>query len=163
MLQDNYLQDNAVERERLRSMVAKLTPEDLQQSIGHGWTVAAALAHLAYWDGLVLGWLEEWDAQGIRTASQLSRWRESLRLEDNNDKMLPAWLAMPVEDVRRDVLLTTGALDQALEALDPAFLQTIGATLISRVGNRPWFVDRAAHRREHLDEIERHRDRSDIS
>ena len=155
MAQNSYLRDNAQERERLRAIVARLNDDDLRRSIGHGWTVSAALAHLAYWDRLVVGWLADWERLGIRTAPQLSVWRESLHLEDNNDEMLPQWLAMPGDAVVRDVLHTAETLDQRLEALDPAFFQTICATLISRVGNRPWLIDRATHRREHLDEIER--------
>lgn len=154
-MQDSYLRNNALERERLRAVVAGLSSADMQRSIGHGWTVSAALAHLAFWDRHVLAWLEEWEKQEIRTAGQLNDWLEKNRRETSNDDMLPQWLAMPGDAAARDALLAAEALDNALEALDPAFAQTVCSTILSRVGNRPWVIDRATHRREHVTEIER--------
>ena len=45
-----FVADNAQERERLISLVARLTDEELSLPLGNGWTIAVALAHLAFWD-----------------------------------------------------------------------------------------------------------------
>ena len=47
---DNLLRQNARSTERLRALVARLEGADLDRSLGGGWTVAYALAHLAFWD-----------------------------------------------------------------------------------------------------------------
>ena len=47
---DTHLVHNAESTERLRALVARLDDADLQRSLGGGWTVAYALAHLAFWD-----------------------------------------------------------------------------------------------------------------
>ena len=42
-----YVAENAQERQRLRSLVGRLTDEELELHLGNGWTVAVAFAHLA--------------------------------------------------------------------------------------------------------------------
>ncbi len=44
-----YIQRNDASRERLRSLLDRLTDDDLRQHVGE-WTVAMSLAHLAFWD-----------------------------------------------------------------------------------------------------------------
>ena len=41
---------NGESTERLRAVVARLGDDDLKRSLGDGWTVGFALAHLAFWD-----------------------------------------------------------------------------------------------------------------
>jgi hypothetical protein len=45
-----FIVENARDRERLRNLVARTTDEELSLPLGEGWTIAAALAHLAFWD-----------------------------------------------------------------------------------------------------------------
>lgn len=45
-----HLQRNAEATNRLGGLVERLTEADLERSLGGGWTVAFALAHLAFWD-----------------------------------------------------------------------------------------------------------------
>ena len=47
---DPQLQRNAEATRRLAALVARLGAPDLERSLGGGWTVAFALAHLAFWD-----------------------------------------------------------------------------------------------------------------
>ena len=44
------LRQNAESTNRLRAVVARLDEADLERSLGGGWTVGFALAHLAFWD-----------------------------------------------------------------------------------------------------------------
>jgi len=55
-----FLAENAQERERLRSLVGRLTDEELSLPLGNGWTVAVALAHLAFWDQRSLSLMRKW-------------------------------------------------------------------------------------------------------
>jgi hypothetical protein len=41
-----YTRENAIERERLNAVTAKLTEEDLNRELPNGWSVATKLAHL---------------------------------------------------------------------------------------------------------------------
>ena len=47
---DPDLLRNAEETRRLGDLVARLDAADLARSLGGGWTVAFAFAHLAFWD-----------------------------------------------------------------------------------------------------------------
>ncbi len=42
--------ENAQERRRLGELVGRLTDEEMCLEAGAGWTVAALLAHMAFWD-----------------------------------------------------------------------------------------------------------------
>ncbi|MXY88834.1 MAG: hypothetical protein F4Y92_08245 [Dehalococcoidia bacterium] len=47
---DEDLQRNDAATSRLSALVERLQMADLERSLGGGWTVAFALAHLAFWD-----------------------------------------------------------------------------------------------------------------
>src|SRR5262249_33564095 len=42
--------NNERERERLKALVGRLGEAELRRPLSHGWTVADALVHLAFWD-----------------------------------------------------------------------------------------------------------------
>ncbi len=135
-----YTAVNASERARLVALVVKLSDDDLQRPVGHGWTVGATLAHLAYWEQRNLAALEEWEAGGPPVPS--------LGADELNDQMLPQWLAAPAAEVQREAINAAAATDARIDALAPELVQSILAV-------RPRTIIRAMHRREHLDEIER--------
>ena len=43
-------ESNRTQTRRLRTVALRLTPELLALRLPDGWTVAAALAHIAFWD-----------------------------------------------------------------------------------------------------------------
>jgi hypothetical protein len=45
-----FVNENTRERKRLISLVDCLTGEELNLTLGNDWTIAIALAHLAFWD-----------------------------------------------------------------------------------------------------------------
>src|SRR3990172_8221055 len=49
-----FVAENAEERTRLRVLVGRLNDHDFAVHVGGGWTIAATLAHLAFWDQLAL-------------------------------------------------------------------------------------------------------------
>src|SRR6266496_4884537 len=60
-----YSKENAESYQRLKSLAHRLTDTDLTLSTHYGWTVAALLAHLAFWDRRVLVILKRWEEQGF--------------------------------------------------------------------------------------------------
>src|SRR5689334_8700766 len=46
----SYIAENDRERRRLEALVEKLDDAALSRAMPAGWTVAAVLAHLAFWD-----------------------------------------------------------------------------------------------------------------
>src|SRR5215208_4323953 len=60
-----YSRENAESYQRLKSLVHRLTDTDLALSTEYGWTVAALLAHLAFWDQRVLVILRRWQEEGF--------------------------------------------------------------------------------------------------
>lgn len=55
-----YVIENTRERKRLRALVSRITDEELSLPYyKEGWTVAAGLAHLAFWDERRPRWGEE--------------------------------------------------------------------------------------------------------
>lgn len=124
-------------------MVAMLDDEDLQRSVGHGWTVSAALAHLAYWDGKRLEDLKRWKRDGVGSVQVVP-----LDPDRINDSMLPTWLAMPPRQAANEAIAAAEAADRCVEELPAELAEAI-------LAQQPRALYRAAHRREHLDEIER--------
>ncbi len=137
----SYVERNRAELERLRSVVARLSLEDMGRALGHEWTVAAALAHMAFWDRYMVATFEEWERIGEPPA----------RGDFNtlNDAMLAEWLAIPPQHAARLAVEAAEKADQKVAALDPQVLEAVLAAGRSRM------LERAPHRREHIEEIER--------
>ncbi len=138
-----YVARNAESRERLRAVVSRLSEADYGRPIGHGWTVGAALAHIAYWDGVsrdrLLGW-EQAGPAGIRPPR--------LFADSVNDEMLPIWLAATPSAVAAEVITAAEAVDEVVARLSPELVEAIRAV-------SPRSLDRSLHRDDHLDEVDR--------
>jgi hypothetical protein len=66
-----YATENTHERQRLRTLVARLSDEDLTRPLPNGWTVAITLAHLAFWDRQRLALLRRWERDGVTPARRM--------------------------------------------------------------------------------------------
>jgi uncharacterized damage-inducible protein DinB len=60
-----YSEQNAESRRRLEKLVRELSDQDLARSTDYGWTVAALLAHLAFWDQRMIVILRRWLEEGF--------------------------------------------------------------------------------------------------
>src|SRR5687767_7366113 len=60
-----YSEQNAKSRQRLETLLRGLSDEDLARSTDYGWTVAALLAHLAFWDQRMIVILRRWLEEGF--------------------------------------------------------------------------------------------------
>ena len=136
-----FVAENARGRERLRNLVNKITDEELTLALNvEGWTVAVALAHLAFWDERRLVLVRKWKKKGI-TPSPIDE-------DIVNDALVPLLLAIPPRKAANLSILTAEALDRELEEASPDLIAAIEALGDSHALNR------SIHRKMHLDEIE---------
>jgi hypothetical protein len=131
------------ERERLRSLIKGMTDEDMRRPMPAGWTVAAVLAHIGFWDARAIYWLDKW-ATGVPPSAY-----EPENVEAVNESAKPLCLALRPRDAAQLSLRLAEQADGKVKALSDAMLVKIRAT-----GGPPFNLSRAIHRKEHLDEIE---------
>ena len=55
------------ERQRLRSLVQRLSDKELSRPMPGGWTVSAVFAHVAFWDARAIYFLDKWGPSGEPT------------------------------------------------------------------------------------------------
>jgi Mycothiol maleylpyruvate isomerase N-terminal domain len=142
----SYVAENDVQRERLRTFARRLGDRDLARPMDAGWTVAAVLAHLAFWDQRILVLLDQWERMG-------PSWTPPLELPSDvdwiNDSAKALCLAMRPRGAAELALSVAETVDRRVAAVSDAIIEAnarAGGLLNWR---------RAEHRREHLDEIER--------
>ena len=128
----SYIAQNDAQRARLRAVAERLSDEQLGRSLDGGWTVAAALAHLAFWDRRAVVLLEKWEREGY----------EPITVDPDvlNEALLAEWLALPPREAARLALSAAESVDRKLETVNPELIEAIAAA-----GNARWIV-RAAHR-----------------
>ena len=131
------------ERQRLGALIARLSDKDLSHAMPAGWTVAAVLAHIGFWDARAIYWLDKW-ARGAAPTPY-----EPENTEAVNESAKPLCLALPPRDAEKLALRLAAEADGKVKALSDAMLAKIRAT-----GGPPFNLSRAIHRKEHLDEID---------
>jgi len=132
------------ERARLRALIARLSDAELARPMPDGWTVAAVLAHAAYWDARAIYWMDKWGPDGEPTTY------EDEDTDAANEAAKPLCLALRPRDAAELALRMADEADGKVRGLSDAMLAKIRAK-----GSPPFNLSRAIHRKEHLDEIER--------
>lgn len=140
----SYAKQNDAQRERLEAFVARCTDADLRRSLSGGWTVAGILAHLAFWDERARILFERWQTDGVAPAPE-----DGASVDWINDAAKPMFLALPPRQAAELAVSIARAADRTVETLSDDMLARNAAA------GGPLSVLRAAHRRQHLDEIER--------
>jgi hypothetical protein len=135
----SFVERNRASTERIRKLTGGLTEAQLQQPVGADWTVAVALAHLAFWDRRVQFVLDRTEREGKLSAVELD--------VIVNDLLLSTWELVPGDQARQLAVETAEALDKRLESFPAGLLEQVNA-------HNPRWVLRALHRNEHLDEVE---------
>ncbi len=139
-----YIQENAKARERLAKLVKRLTDDELKLVIyKEGWTVAAVLGHLAFWDERRLALVKKWRQKEL-TPSDIG----GVDMHTINDALVPFFLAMTPRKLAEMAVSAAEAVDKALESLPADLLPAIMS-----MGDRN-ALNRGLHRKMHLDEIE---------
>ena len=136
-----FVAENARARERLQNLINKITDEELTLPLNaEGWTVAVALAHLAFWDERRLVLIRKWKKEGV-TPSPIDE-------DVVNDALVPLFLAIPPRKAAELSIYMAEEIDRELEQASPdliSAMETMGDIHAS---------DRSIHRKMHLDEIE---------
>ena len=136
---------NDAERERLRSHVTRLNDEELSRPMPAGWTVAAVLAHMGFWDARASFLVDKWGRGAEPSAGDF----EPEDADWINEASKPLCLALPPRDAARLALRLAEDADGKVAALSDEMLAKI------RAAGSPFDLSRAGHRKEHLDDIER--------
>jgi hypothetical protein len=136
-----FIQENTASRSRLESFVRDLSDADLARSNPYGWTAAALLAHLAFWDQRVLVLLRRWQAEGVDESP--------VDPDMINESLKPLCLALNPHTAVELCLSSAAAVDAELEGITAALVEQIEAS------PNHFRFNRALHRNDHLAEIER--------
>lgn len=131
---------NDQSRSRLAEVVRRLSESQLKLTVNYGWSVAMALAHLAFWDYYGVARLDDWERNGIP--------EHHPGTETINDAMRPMLEAIPAQNAVRMVLEAAEAIDRKVANVRAELADAIIAAGRERVLNR------APHRTLHLDDIE---------
>lgn len=135
----DHIRENQEQRERLQTVVARLSEADMARGLGDGWTVADALAHLAFYDRRAAVLLERFAGEGV--------FASPYDYETINQALLPLTRRMPPAAVAAEVVAAAEAADRAAAATPEA----LHAEIARRHEVK---LSRAEHRRSHLDQIE---------
>lgn len=137
----SFIEENAQQRERLRTLLTRLSNPDLARALYGDWTVAGVLAHMAFWDYRALVLMRRWKQTGVKEPSAMD-------VDAINDAMRPLLLAIPPRQAAQMALDAATAIDQEIEGLSPDLIAEIEAQTL------PFRLNRAKHRLDHLDQIE---------
>jgi hypothetical protein len=138
-LDRSFIELNHTSTERIRALAARLSEDEMQHKVGEHWTVAIALAHLAWWDRRVMYVLDMTERDRKLFVPEIDIFV--------NDLSLPLWAAIPPRAAARISIETAETLDKRLEEYSSALLEEIYNY------NKRWVI-RALHRGEHLDEVD---------
>ena len=138
---DEIARSNRAQTERLRALARRLTPELLALRLPRGWTVAVALAHIAFWDRQRLCLMRRWAAGDSCHGGYDG--------EVFNEVLLPFLEMIPADRVAALAVETAEEVD--------AFLLAVPDEVVEAALARPDRpnLDRGMHREYDLDRIER--------
>ena len=140
---EGYAAKNARELERMRTLISKLSDEDLGWMVNEHWTVAGVLGHVAFWDGCALFLARKLKREGALAGSDA----EPEDVDWINDSARPLIHAIPPRQAAEVALRIAEETDEFVASLSPELVAKIDDTC-------PLNLVRAEHRGEHLDEIE---------
>lgn len=136
-----FVAENTKERERLSSLVGRLTGEELRFPLGNDWTIAVALAHLSFWDQRSLFLMRKWKKSGVVELSPID-------IDVINDSLLSLWLAIPPRAAANLAVSSAEEIDRELEEASSDLI-----TKIESLGEKSRLY-RSVHRKLHVDQIE---------
>ena len=138
-----YVRVNDTERARLKALVARASDTDLAKPLSAGWTVAAVLGHLAFWDQRILALLDAWE-RGVAPPPP-----HEADVDWINDAGKPFLLALAPRKAADVAVAIAEAVDRKVAALSDDMIAR------NTAAGSPLNLNRGVHRKEHLDEIER--------
>jgi hypothetical protein len=136
----SFIGENKRERKRMQMLVARISDEELNLKMWEGWTIAAAFAHLAFWDQRALALMQKWKKSKVAPSP----------IDDDitNDALLPFSRAIPPRIAANLAVSAAEAIDLELEMAPDNLVGDI-----FKLGDR-FRLYRSDHRKAHLDQIE---------
>ncbi len=144
----SYIDENARELERMRSLIDGLSEEALGLPVNEYWTVAGVLGHIAFWDARILALCDKLDRRVPFAASDT----EPEDVDWINDASRALIHAVPPGELARLALQIAEDTDARVATLPPD-------RLWPQNPDSPLYAVRASHRGEHLDDIDAALDR----
>lgn len=139
----SYIDQNARERERLRTLVERLGEDELRAPVNEHWTVAGVLGHIAFWDARVLSLADKLE-RGVPFSPDDSEPEDVDWINDASRQLIHA--IPPLEAARLAL--------QIAEETDARVATLPVDRLWPQNPDSPLYALRASHRGEHLDEVE---------
>ena len=139
-----YAQQNDESRRRLQALVQGLSEADLARSTGYGWTVAALLAHLAFWDQRMIMILKRWKEEGLDTSA--------MDTGVVNDSLRVICHALEPREAIELCLSSAEAADGELARLTAEEVKQLEEHAAAT--DTQFRMNRSLHRNGHLDDIE---------
>ena len=139
---NDHVARNRASRERLAALIARLGERTVV--LPDGWTAAALLGHLAFWDRFAASHLQKY----LRNREPMMSYDDAF-FELVNAAGLPQWTATPLGPAASDATVSAAAADVAIEKLSADDLIAIRAL------GHPGLLERSGHRTRHLDQLER--------
>jgi hypothetical protein len=146
-----FVEDNARELGRMRSIVERLADDELSGPVNESWTVAGVLGHIAFWDGRALALADKL----VRGAPFTPSDDEPEDVDWINDASRPLIHAIAPRTAADLALQIAEETDRRLADLPTE----LAAQAWPLAQGSPLNLSRADHRGEHLDEIEAALDR----
>ncbi len=144
MGQDHGVTDTEKGLDQLRELVGRLRDSDLVLPVGSGgWTVSSTLAHVAFWDNVVVERWKQFDQRGAFTDMA-----EPV-FDIVNAAALDQWRALPPRLAADQAVASAEAVAARIAGLSAAAIEAAVTT------RRHFMVDRTIHWAPHLAEIDR--------
>ena len=140
----SYVEHNTRERERVRGLVERLGDDELRRPVNEHWTVAGVLGHIAFWDARALVLADKLE-RGVPFSPSNAEPEEG-GLDQRRHPTADPRIA-PREAAKLALRLAEET-DHRVASLSPALAAAMESP------SSPLNPLRAAHRAEHLDEIE---------
>ncbi len=141
-MEHSFVVENARQRERLRALIARSQEADLARPLHDDWTVAVALAHLAFWDQRAFNLLKNYKKSGQAFAPP------AVDSNSVNDALAPIARALKPRAAADLALSAAEAADGEIASASDELIKNIASLGLD------WLLNRSKHRRMHLDEIE---------
>ena len=139
-----YAQQNSDSRRKLTALVHRLTDAELARTTEYGWTVAALLAHLAFWDHRMSVILKRWQTEGLDPSA--------IDSAAVNDALKVICHALEPRTAAELAISAAEKIDTELDLLSAEFVQQIEAH--AEATGTQFRMNRSLHRESHINDIE---------
>jgi hypothetical protein len=135
----NYQEQNRESLQRLRTLVARLSEDDMRHMLPSGWTVSDTLGHLAFYDRRASYLVDRFATEGI--------FESALDVDTINALVTSLTRRIPPRAMAEEVIAAAEAADEAIATLPDTLRNDPRIGTVLR-------LSRAGHRNEHVAEIE---------